>query len=72
MYIYDSSRFEEYRDRWISAADSSILRLASHPSSRPDLTFLSMFNGKTRIFESQHRKMVSVQTLVEDDILIPS
>jgi mannosyl-oligosaccharide alpha-1,2-mannosidase len=55
MYVYDSTRFAEYRDRWILAADSSILHLASHPSSRPDLTFLSEFNGKTRIFQSQHR-----------------
>jgi len=54
MYVYDSNRFANYRDRWIKAADSSILHLASHPSSRPDLTFLSIFNGKTRIFRSQH------------------
>lgn len=56
MYIYDSTRFADYRDRWILAADSSILHLESHPSSRPDLTFLAMFNGTERIFKSQHRR----------------
>ena len=56
MYVYDSTRFGEYRDRWILAADSSIAHLASHPSTRPDLTFLTTFQGTTRIFQSQHRK----------------
>lgn len=54
MYVYDSTRFAEYRDRWILAADSSILHLASHPSTRPDLTFMAEFDGTTRIFQSQH------------------
>lgn len=57
MYVYDSTRFATYRDRWILAADSSILHLASHPSSRPDLTFMAEFDGTTRIFQSQHRKL---------------
>jgi mannosyl-oligosaccharide alpha-1,2-mannosidase len=55
MYVYDSTRFAEYRDRWILAADSSILHLASHPSTRPDLTFLAEFDGQERIFQSEHR-----------------
>jgi len=54
MYVYDSTRFASYRDRWILAADSSIAHLVSHPSSRPDLTFLSVYNGKKLIYESQH------------------
>jgi mannosyl-oligosaccharide alpha-1,2-mannosidase len=56
MYVYDTTRFASYRDRWIKAADSSIAHLVSHPSSRPDLTFLSVYNGKKLIYESQHRK----------------
>jgi len=54
MYVYDSTRFASYKDRWIKAADSSIAYLASHPSSRPDLTFLSAYNGTKLIYESQH------------------
>ncbi|TKX25686.1 mannosyl-oligosaccharide alpha-1,2-mannosidase [Elsinoe australis] len=54
MYVYDSTRFARYRDRWILAADSTIANLASHPGSRPDLTFLAEYNGTDLIFESQH------------------
>lgn len=56
MYVYDTTRFASYKDRWILAADSSIAHLATHPSSRPDLTFLSIYNGKNLIHLSQHRK----------------
>lgn len=54
MYVYDKNRFASYKDRWIAAADSTITHLASHPSSRPNLTFLTEYDGQTRIFESQH------------------
>ncbi|KAH6678343.1 glycoside hydrolase [Halenospora varia] len=54
MYVYDTTRFATYRDRWIKAADSSIAYLAQHPSSRPDLTFLAYYNGKNPIPYSQH------------------
>ena len=73
MYVYDSSRFASYKDRyaitfqiprslksglimrrWVAAADSTMAHLASHPSSRPDLTFLAMFNGKQLDDESGH------------------
>ncbi|KAI9876101.1 MAG: maturation of Asn-linked oligosaccharides protein [Pleopsidium flavum] len=54
MYVYDSSRFGAYKDRWITAADSTIAHLTSHPSSRPDLTFLAEYTGTTLIFECQH------------------
>ncbi|KAF2210194.1 glycoside hydrolase family 47 protein [Cercospora zeae-maydis SCOH1-5] len=54
MYVYDTSRYAEYKDRWVLAADSSIQYLASHPSSRPDLTFLADYNGRTLINGSQH------------------
>jgi len=39
---------------WILAVDSTIAHLASHPSSRPDLTFLAEFNHTQTINESQH------------------
>jgi len=54
MFIYDTRRFSEYRDRWILAADSSIKYLASHPSSRPDLTFLAEYDGTELRYRSQH------------------
>ncbi|KAG9239469.1 glycoside hydrolase [Amylocarpus encephaloides] len=54
MYVYDTTRYATYRDRWIAAADSTIAHLASHPSSRPDLTYLAIFNGKKLIYQSQH------------------
>ena len=54
MYVYDSSRYTAYRDHWIQAADSTIKHLTSHPSSRPDLTFLSRYENKTLIDTSSH------------------
>ncbi|EGO53971.1 mannosyl-oligosaccharide alpha-1,2-mannosidase precursor [Neurospora tetrasperma FGSC 2508] len=45
MYLYDPDRFGLYRDRWILAADSSIQYVASHPTTRPDLTFLGGWKG---------------------------
>lgn len=41
-------------DRWILAADSTIANLASHPSSRPDLTYLAAFNHTALILKSGH------------------
>ncbi|KAL3420637.1 glycosyl hydrolase family 47 [Phlyctema vagabunda] len=54
MYAYDTTRYASYKDRWILAADSSIAQLASNPSTRPDLTFLAMYNGTQLIYESEH------------------
>lgn len=55
MYIYAPSRFAQSRDRWILAADSTIKHLASHPESRPDLTFLAAFDNSTKFINtSQH------------------
>ncbi len=54
MYVYDASRFGAYKDRWTTAADSTIAHLASHPSSRPDLTFVAQYQGTDLVFESQH------------------
>ena len=54
FFVYDQSRFGEYRDRWVLAADSTIQSLISHPSSRPDLTFVAEFSGTNLIFDSEH------------------
>ncbi|XXG95537.1 hypothetical protein Hte_001801 [Hypoxylon texense] len=55
MFVYDQDRFGEYRDRWIAAADSSIKYLASHPTSRPELTFLAAYDGPDELsFVSTH------------------
>ncbi|GAB1315808.1 Mannosyl-oligosaccharide alpha-1,2-mannosidase 1B [Madurella fahalii] len=54
MFLYDPGRFGEYRDRWIKAADSSIRYLTSHPTTRPDLTFLAMWRNQTLHFVSEH------------------
>lgn len=56
MYVYDPVAFGEYKDRWIAAADSTIKYLASHPSTRPDLTFLSQYSGTQTRPNSGHRK----------------
>ncbi|KAF3761310.1 family 47 glycoside hydrolase [Cryphonectria parasitica EP155] len=48
MYVYDPVRFETYKDRWVLAVDSSIKYLASHPTSRPDLTFLAYYYNSSK------------------------
>ena len=57
MYVYDSTRFSSYKDRWVLAADSTIAHLASHPSTRPDLTFVAEFDGTELIYQSEHREL---------------
>ncbi|KAI0129555.1 glycoside hydrolase family 47 protein [Xylariales sp. AK1849] len=54
MYLYDTDRFGAYKDRWIAAIDSSIEYIASHPTTRPDLTFLGGWDGTDVSFESEH------------------
>ena len=54
MYIYDPARYGNYSERWILAADSTIALLASHPSSRPDLTFLASYVNTTLVNASEH------------------
>lgn len=59
MYLYDPERFSAYRDRWVQAVDSSIKFLASHPTTRPDVTYLAYyFNNSDNgiLYYSQHRK----------------
>ena len=54
MYVYDPSRFAQYRDRWIAAADSSIQYLASHPATKPNVTYLALFENTTIVETSEH------------------
>ena len=54
MYLYDPKGFEEYKDRWVAAVDSSIEHLLSHPTTRKDLTFMSAYNGQKTIPSSGH------------------
>lgn len=54
MYVYDPKRFGLNKDRWVAAAESSMKHLASHPSTRPDLTFLSTYNNGSYGLNSQH------------------
>lgn len=55
MYLYDRERFPRYRNEWIKAADSSIEFLASHPASRPDMTFLATYQDRDHLlYESGH------------------
>ncbi|KAK8014440.1 mannosyl-oligosaccharide 1-2-alpha-mannosidase IC [Apiospora arundinis] len=49
MYLYDTKRFASYKDSWVKAADSSIKYLASHPSTRPDMTFLAAYDAKDKL-----------------------
>ena len=53
MYVYDQSRFGEYRDRWIAAADSTIEYLASHPLTKPEITYIAEFANTSLIDSSQ-------------------
>jgi mannosyl-oligosaccharide alpha-1,2-mannosidase len=55
MYLYDSDAYGEYLERWVAAIDSSIKYLTSHPTSRPDLTFLAAYEGRDELlFVSSH------------------
>ena len=59
MYLYDPEEFEGYKDRWTLAADSTIQYLASHPTTREDLTFLKVFDGPNQtVPHSGHCKSI--------------
>jgi mannosyl-oligosaccharide alpha-1,2-mannosidase len=53
MYIYDP-KFSKMKDRWVTAVDSSIKYLTSHPAPRPDITWLAAYEGTQLDFENQH------------------
>lgn len=56
MYVYDPKAYGVYRDRWIAAADSTMAHLASHPTSRKELTFLNQYSGQNTEPVTGHRK----------------
>jgi len=54
MYVYDQVKFASYGAEWAKAANSSVKYLASHPVSRPDLTFMPYWDGNVFSNYSQH------------------
>ncbi|KAF5544507.1 class I alpha-mannosidase 1B [Fusarium phyllophilum] len=70
MYAYDPVAFAEYGESWIQAAESSILYLASSPSTRPDLTFLGEMRGDTMIPISSHLASVCGGSLILGGLLL--
>ncbi|PHH82935.1 hypothetical protein CDD82_4258 [Ophiocordyceps australis] len=54
MYQYDPVAYGEYKDRWVAAADSTMQFLASHPTTRPGLTYLAQYHGQQKISSSSH------------------
>lgn len=54
MWVYSPSRFAGLKDSWIAAADSTMTYLASHPLTRPELTFAAAYNGTQLVLSSQH------------------
>lgn len=49
MYLYDSEKYGFYLERWITAIDSSIEFLTSHPTTRPDITFLAAYRSSQEL-----------------------
>jgi mannosyl-oligosaccharide alpha-1,2-mannosidase len=45
IYLYDARAFVRYKDRWVTAANSTITHLASNPKGYPDITFLGRYDG---------------------------
>jgi mannosyl-oligosaccharide alpha-1,2-mannosidase len=70
MYVYDPVRFSTYKDRWVLAADSTIKYLASHPSTRPDLTFTAAFDGKKLNFVSEHREFSPARDITDAGVQV--
>ncbi|KAN0085345.1 hypothetical protein V8E54_001812 [Elaphomyces granulatus] len=54
MYVYDPNCFAPYKDRWVTAAESTMSHFASSPTSRPDMTFRDVYNNGTYSLEPQH------------------
>ncbi|THY76063.1 glycoside hydrolase family 47 protein [Aureobasidium pullulans] len=72
MYVYDSTAFSTYKDKWVQAVKSSANNgVGLHPSSRRDLTFLSSWVGDC--FETYNATVTGIGpegwTWTEDDFL---
>ena len=65
-YMYFPNVHSQYKDRWILAADSTMEHLASHPTTRENLTFLMDFNGKNTFPRTSHRRLPSIRMQVNN------
>ncbi|KAI9151930.1 putative mannosyl-oligosaccharide alpha-1,2-mannosidase 1B [Paramyrothecium foliicola] len=70
MYLYDPKEFAEYKERWVLAAESTMQYLASHPSSRSDLTFLSQYRGTKTLPFSGHLASFAAGNFILGGILL--
>ena len=53
-YLYDEDSYGDYMDFWKNTANSAQTILASHPSSRTDLTWLASWKNTTLSYYSEH------------------
>ncbi|KAK7429120.1 hypothetical protein QQZ08_004335 [Neonectria magnoliae] len=70
MYAYDPVSFVEYKDSWVAAAESSMKYLASHPTTRTDLTFLGEFRGNSTVPMSSHLASVCGGSFILGGLLL--
>lgn len=56
MFIYKPSDFGNYRDRWTTAADSSMQYLASRPATKPQSILMAHFDGTHVLPIGYHRE----------------
>ncbi|KAK7223241.1 hypothetical protein V2G26_011244 [Clonostachys chloroleuca] len=70
MYAYDPVAFAAYKDSWVQAAESSMQYLASHPTSRTDLTFLGEFRGNSTVPMSSHLASVCGGSFILGGLLL--
>ncbi|KFH40428.1 mannosyl-oligosaccharide alpha-1,2-mannosidase 1B-like protein [Hapsidospora chrysogenum ATCC 11550] len=70
MYLYDPSEFEFYKERWVAAAESTMAHLASHPTTRQDITFLALYSGQNIIPSSSHLASFSGGNFILGGILL--
>ncbi|KAM5341503.1 hypothetical protein ACJ41O_014534 [Fusarium nematophilum] len=70
MYAYDRVAFAEYKESWVLAAESSMQHLASHPTTRTDLTFLGEFRGNTTVPMSSHLASVCGGSFILGGLLL--
>ncbi|KAK2613297.1 hypothetical protein N8I77_000218 [Diaporthe amygdali] len=60
MYSYAPDRFDSYKQEWVKAAESTIRYLDSHPTTAPEVTWLTEYNitgtngSRYLIPQSQH------------------
>ncbi|KAF4973188.1 hypothetical protein FSARC_440 [Fusarium sarcochroum] len=70
MFAYDPVEFAEYGKSWISAVESSMQYLASHPTTRPELTFLGEFRGNSTVPMSSHLASVCGGSFIYGGLLL--